>query len=491
MYQKENIESENLLISTNIIDSNFSFGKPSQFNNNSNLQINKITLEKKINKFYHQVNDKENDKKRKKEGILIFKLLNKNNFSSKEKSFPILITDNNCNQGDQPTKPKFTTNNKIDSPEKPIKNYNYYPIIIKKKKLPNINKIKINSLNNFEKKEICHEEEKIELIKLFNIKEEEKLPFEIKYFLNSPKFNFDFQHQNDNNSNFQYINENFLDILLNSYNKKMILRQNINPLKEIQKDINFTKRNILISWLTEINFKYIKNQNVLFTAVKYIDRILYNKNININEFQLFGIVCFNLALKMEWHYKVFYIDEIIALIGGPGDNNGPEKKELTKKIKKMENKICDYLDFDLEVSTSVMILQRLIQILNISNKKTEELLCSIAYFFLEVSLYDEQFYELDEFIKAFSSLIMAKQVLIKYYYKIGIHSYIKECAKLRINEIKYYYSLCGKVIKKLKSYKYGITIFYKYQHKDFYHIITNYLNPFIIQFLQDNSNFDM
>ena len=142
MYQKENIESENLLISTNIIDSNFSFGKPSQFNNNSNLQINKITLEKKINKFYRQVNDKENDKKRKKEGNLIFKLLNKNNFSSKEKSFPILITDNNCNQGDQPTKPKFTTNNKIDSPEKPIKNYNYYPIIIKTKKLPNNNKIK-------------------------------------------------------------------------------------------------------------------------------------------------------------------------------------------------------------------------------------------------------------------------------------------------------------------------------------------------------------
>ena len=65
-----------------------------------------------------------------------------------------------------------------------------------------------------------------------------------------------------------------------------------------------------------MNFKYIKDQNVLFTAIKYLDTILYHKNVNIDEFQLIGIICFNLALKMENHHKVFFIDEIISLVGG-------------------------------------------------------------------------------------------------------------------------------------------------------------------------------
>ena len=480
MLQKENIKSENYFNSTNINDSNFSFGKPYYINNNSNNRINTISHEKQINNIYHEVNDKNNIKKRKKEGLFIFRLLN--NKSQNEENPNSLFSK----MENKPTKLKNDLNNNIKSPEKNITNYNYYPIIKRKRHVQNniINKEKCQPLFNIKPKVLTHEEEKSELIKMFDIKNEENLPFEIRYFLDSPKFNYDFQHQNDNNSNFTYINENFLDILLNSYNKKMILNQNIRPIKEIQKEINFIKRNILIAWLTEINFKYIKDQNILFIAVKYIDRILYSINIDINDFQLLGILCFNLALKVENTHKIFMIEEIIALIGGVGNNNDPEKNKMKGKIIKMENKICDYLDFDLQISTSVIILRRLIQILNISNKKIEELLCFIAYFFLEVSLYDEQFYELDEFIKAFSSLIMAKEILGKYYYKIEIHKYLKECAKLRIKEIKYYYTLCGKVIKNLKSSKYGITIFFKYQHKDFYHIVTNYLNPFIIQFLQ-------
>ena len=100
----------------------------------------------------------------------------------------------------------------------------------------------------------------------------------------------------------------------------MIINSNIKPMKETQAEITFSKRNILVSWLTEINFKYIKEQNVLFTAIKYLDLMLYNgkAHININDFQLIGILCFNLALKMENHHKVLFIDEIMSLIGSGG-----------------------------------------------------------------------------------------------------------------------------------------------------------------------------
>ena len=104
---------------------------------------------------------------------------------------------------------------------------------------------------------------------------------------------------------------------------------------------------------------------------------------------------------------------------------------------------------------------------------------------MEISLYDEQFYEFDDFVKALSSLLITKELLSKYYYKIGFHSYLENCSKIKKKEIKRYCTLIGKVIKKLKEYKYGSTIFIKYQHKDFHNVINNYLNQFIINCIHD------
>ena len=488
MFQNQNIESINLSIN-NISDNiNFSFGKNNNINNNSNNKNKKMFYknENNNNNIDLKFNDKENNNLRKKNSNLIYKLLNNNRGPSVEKSFPFFANKIKVNQTNNSTKPKLdVNNNNCNSPKKSNKKSNYYsfPKYIWKQNL--VKAKKIEPLFNFYNSNNYYEETKEEIIKIFNIKKADEIPYEIKYFFENPKFNYDFQHQNDPNSNYQYINENFIDILQNSFNKKIIINSTVKPMKQIQTEITFQKRNILVAWLTEINFKYIKDQNILFTAVKYLDTILYDKNININEFQMIGILCFNLALKMENHHKVFFFDEIISLIGGCGDKEGLNKFELTKKIRKMENKICDILDFNFEVSTSVLILHRLIQILNIANKKTEEIFFSIAYFFLEISLYSEQFYELDEFVKALSSLLITKEILNKFFYKVGFHSYLMECSKRKKKEIKYYYTLCKNVVQNLKSYKYGSTIFIKYQHKDFHSVISNYLNPFIIDCIQD------
>ena len=471
MAQNAKIETDILYSTDTSNDINFSFGKPNNCPNNYENEINKIILpinDRNNNKY---INDKENSKIKKNNGSLIFNLLNRNKGQKKEKALNYLSKINNINQSNNSTKPKIDAiNNKCQSPKK-HKQF--------KEKPKQIFKPKNNNLNNKEKEE---------KLKLFDIKDENMLPYEIRYFFNNNNMLYhDFVHQEDNNSNYHYSNENFIDILLNSFKKQIILNSNVRPLKEIQKEITFTKRNILVSWLTEINIKYIKDQNVLFTAIKYLDYILYKKNININEFQLIGILSFNLALKMENHHKVFLIDEIIALIGGCVDKDEKSKIELAKKIINMENTICDILNFDFEMSTSVLILQSLIQMLNITNPKTLQLFYCIAYFFLEISLYDEQFYVLDEYVKALTSLLIAKELLNKHFYKIGFHNYLIECSKLKKKEIKYYYRLCIQVIKNLKSYKYGSTIFIKYQLKDFHHVFNNYLSPFIIDCIQDNS----
>ena len=113
----------------------------------------------------------------------------------------------------------------------------YSNLSTKKLKFANKDDIKLKELNLLYKSEIK---------KIFKI-QKEKLIYEIEYFYNNPSFNYDFVHQKDNNSNFQYINENFIDILLLSYRNNLILNKNIKPMQFIQKEVTFQKRNILLN----------------------------------------------------------------------------------------------------------------------------------------------------------------------------------------------------------------------------------------------------
>ena len=422
---------------------NFSFSKE---NSNNNLENNIRQFGKNVKNRFSMINEK-------------YLLCNPNKKKHLIKFF--LPTNQNF-----PTKPKIKIETQINNENS-----------------ENFGEIKNESSQLFDLKNLLpSSENKNEMKKIFNINGNTIIPFEIDYFFTNPTFNYDFLHQNDNNTNYEYINENFIDILLSLEKNKMILNENIKPLNNIQNDITFSKRNILLSWLTEVNFKYVKSQNILFITMKLIDRLLYKKNLNLDEFQLIGILCMNLALKMENHYKVFYNDEIIRLIGFKEEslnNNININLNLSKKILNVENKICDELNFDFETSSAVLILDRFIQILNIQNKKHFSLFQSISYFFLEISLYNEYFYELSDFTKALSSLLLTKEILKKKNIKTGFHSYFVSCVNIKKDEIKKYFDLCKATINELKTYKYGNTIFIKYQNEEFNKVINEYLNDFI------------
>jgi len=345
----------------------------------------------------------------------------------------------------------------------------YSNIPTKKIKFVNSHEVSLKKQNNKLKNEIKE---------LFHI-QNEHLIYEIDYICNNPSFNYDFEHQNDNNFNFHYINENFIDILLLSHGNKLILHKTIKPMKEIQKEITFPKRNILISWLTEVNMKYIKDQNILFLGIKFLDQLLYKQNININDFQLIGILCMNLASKLENFLRVMRIDEIISLTTNGEIKDNKLRYKLSKKIKATEINICSILNFDLHQSTSVMILNRLIQIMNIQDKNIENIFKSISYFFLELSLYDEDFYLFDEFAKALSSVVLTKLILEQKNIKLGFHKYLKHCSLLKRDEIKKYLVLCQKNIKFLKNIKYGRTLLCKYQMSNYNCVINTYLSDFI------------
>ena len=436
-----------------------------------NIQNNKINnnKSKKINNTNKNDDDKNNIKSRIIYCSSILKIAT-NKFIDKSLS-------------NKPTKNKFFNCQKGNYKQKSDKK-NFFKSIKKEMSINNHKNNKRLLFKNYDlllNKEREKSKDLIPVKKLFRVKNEDLL-YEVRFLMNNPKFIYDLEHQKDNNSNFQYINENFIDIIMLSFNDRLILNSTIKPMNSVQKEISFEKRNILISWLTwltEINLKYIRDQNILFLAIKYIDCILYKENININDFQLIGILCFNLALKLENSHKIFTIDEIIALIGNGDILKKKEKYDLVKKIKKTEMKICDILDFNLLKSTCVLILHRFIQIMNISNKNIESIFKSISYFFLEISIYEEQFYLFDDFVKALSSLIITKLILQQHNIKLGFHNYLRQCTKIKNEQIKQYFNLCQKIIKDLKHLKYGTIIFSKYQMKSFNSVVNTYLNEFI------------
>ena len=433
-----------------------------------NIQNNKINnnKSKKINNTNKNDDDKNNIKSRIIYCSSILKIAT-NKFIDKSLS-------------NKPTKHKFFNCQKGNYKQKSDKK-NFFKSIKKEMSINNHKNNKRLLFKNYDlllNKERGKSKDLIPVKKLFRVKNEDLL-YEVRFLMNNPKFIYDLEHQKDNNSNFQYINENFIDIIMLSFNDRLILNSTIKPMNSVQKEISFEKRNILISWLTEINLKYIRDQNILFLAIKYIDCILYKENININDFQLIGILCFNLALKLENSHKIFTIDEIIALIGNGDILKKKEKYDLVKKIKKTEMKICDILDFNLLKSTCVLILHRFIQIMNISNKNIESIFKSISYFFLEISIYEEQFYLFDDFVKALSSLIITKLILQQHNIKLGFHNYLRQCTKIKNEQIKQNFNLCQKIIKDLKHLKYGTIIFSKYQMKSFNSVVNTYLNEFI------------
>ena len=82
-------------------------------------------------------------------------------------------------------------------------------------------------------------------------------------------------------------------------------------------------------------------------------------------------------------------------------------------------------------------------------------------------------------MKALSCVIFAKLILKEFNIKIGFHSYLKQCAKNRGDEIKKYGKLCQKTLKELKHLKYGRTLFNKYQMKNYQCVLNTYLSGFI------------
>ena len=217
MLKNDNIAPEYFPNKKEII---FSFGKSDKTNENSNNKKNANPMNNENTNNNKVINDRETHDNKIQKCISIYKLLNKNKVQAKETTLPLLNINNINQAANNITKPKIEIN-KDDyiSPKKNLNKVIHYSILENKEKKISKCSNKSNELfqNSYTSSNIISNNKK-EIMEIFDIKDENEIPFEISYLLSSPCFLYDFEHQNDNNSNYQYVNENFIDILLRSYN---------------------------------------------------------------------------------------------------------------------------------------------------------------------------------------------------------------------------------------------------------------------------------
>lgn len=141
-------------------------------------------------------------------------------------------------------------------------------------------------------------------------------------------------------------------------------------VKDIMKNqvaINERMYEILINWLSEVNFKLKSVPEVLFMTVQLINRYLFfDRTIRRGRLQLLGITCYMIADKFESIYPA-NIRELARLTDGA---------YTTREMVKLELDIMNTLNFNIIMPNSHVFICRYLKAAH-SDKKNAQVACYI------------------------------------------------------------------------------------------------------------------
>jgi hypothetical protein len=145
---------------------------------------------------------------------------------------------------------------------------------------------------------------------------------------------------------------------------------------EIQAEIQWSMRSVLIDWLTQVHARFDLLPETLFLAVNYVDRFLSMKVVSLGKLQLVGATAIYVAAKYE-EISCPSLNEIVFMVDG-----GYTIEEITKAERFMLN----MLDYNMGWPGPMSFLRR------ISKADDYDLETrTLAKYFLEVTIMDERF----------------------------------------------------------------------------------------------------
>ena len=317
------IESENNLINE-INKKKLTENNNYQFNENNSL--NSITFPSTTKLKLKQ----KNSLKLKGKCQNIIKNKNKNFLSLRNS----LKTQKNKNKSEIEELKKLSLNKKISQSDKSFNEgiNEKIKIIKNERKDKNLNEMNIeneNRNNNPNNNNIINNEINLEYITIKN---------NIKEIIHHPLTFMTYKEFNSTLFPFEYLN----DIWKSFIEKEKYNNYSFNDIINIQIDIKYQMRCILIDWIISLQNKFFKKSSTLFLTINLIDRYLSKKSIHRTKFQLLGVTSLFIAFKYEEIYMK-NINDFIDLTARAFDK---------AEILSMEKTIINLVEFDLDLPLS-------------------------------------------------------------------------------------------------------------------------------------------
>ncbi|PSR94359.1 cyclin-like protein [Coniella lustricola] len=154
------------------------------------------------------------------------------------------------------------------------------------------------------------------------------------------------------------------------------MRPNPHYMDEMQIEIKWSMRSILMDWLVQVHNRFALLPETLFLTVNYVDRFLSTKMVSLGKLQLVGATAIFVAAKYE-EINCPSVQEIVFMVDG-GFN--------ADEILKAERFMLSILQFELGWPGPMSFLRR------ISKADDYDLETrTLAKYFLEVTIMDERF----------------------------------------------------------------------------------------------------
>lgn len=147
-------------------------------------------------------------------------------------------------------------------------------------------------------------------------------------------------------------------------------------MTEVQAEIQWSMRSILMDWLVQVHNRFTLLPETLFLTVNYIDRFLSSKMVSLGKLQLVGATAIFVAAKYE-EINCPSVQEIVFMVDGG---------YTVEEILKAERFMLSMLQFELGWPGPMSFLRR------ISKADDYDLETrTLAKYFLEVTIMDERF----------------------------------------------------------------------------------------------------
>jgi hypothetical protein len=157
----------------------------------------------------------------------------------------------------------------------------------------------------------------------------------------------------------------------------------VHDFMSVQRDITPQNREKMVDWMIEVHHSFKLEQQTLFLAINYLDRILSRVEFNRSKLQLVGSVALLISSKYEEIYGIA-CDDLVHISA---------RAFTREQLLDMECEVLKVLDFDLTAHTSLEFARRFLKIAGVCPEESPSIRHHLSYV-LESTL---QSYEMQQF----------------------------------------------------------------------------------------------